>query len=55
MYEGERGADICKGNPHNCIKVSLCKLASLSEVQRDNGVLPKGVNINKNGNLYNPM
>lgn len=55
IYEGKRGAAICKGNPHNCIKVSLRKIAGLSDIQRDNGVLPKGVAVNEDGNLYNPM
>lgn len=54
-YEGTRGAAICKGNPHNCMKVSLRKFASLSNAQRDNGVIPRGVSINEDGNLYNPM
>ena len=53
-YEGKRGAEICKGNPHNCIKVSGRKTASLSEIQRDNGVKAKGVSINEKGNFYNP-
>ena len=53
-YEGRRGAAICKGNPHNCIKVSLRKFARLKEVQRDNGVIPRGVSLNKDGDLYNP-
>lgn len=55
MYDGTWATAICKGNPHNCMKVSLRKLAGLKEVQRDNGVLPKGVSINVKGNLYNPM
>lgn len=54
-YEGKRGAAICKGNPHNCMKVSLRKLAALKEVQRDNGYIPPGVSVNRDGNLYNPM
>lgn len=54
-YDGKWGAAICKGNPHNCIKVSLHKLAGLREVQRDNGVIPAGVSVNRDGNLYNPM
>lgn len=54
-YEGQRGCAICGGNPHNCIKVSLHKIAQLSENQRDNKVSPKGVSINTRGNLYNPM
>lgn len=55
MYDGSWGAAICKGNPHNCMKVSLRKLAGLKEVQRDNGYLPRGVSLNKDGNLKNPM
>ncbi len=55
MYDGTWGAAICKGNPHNCMKVGLRKAAALKEVQRDNGVLPKGVSVNSKGNLYNPM
>ena len=54
-YEGKRGCAICGGNPHNCIKVSLHKIASLSESQRNNQVSPRGVSINTKGNLYNPM
>ena len=54
-YDGRRGAAICKGNPHNCMKVSLRKIAGLSNAQRNNGVIPGGVSVNKEGNLYNPM
>lgn len=54
-YEGKSGAAICKGNPHNCIKVSLRKIAGLSNTQRNNGVIPSGVSVNEDGNLYNPM
>ena len=55
IYDGTRAINICKGNPHNCMKVSLRKAAALKEVQRDNGVVPKGVSINSKGNLTNPM
>lgn len=54
-YEGVKGAEICKGNPHNCIKVSLHKVAGLSDRQRADQVLPSGVSVNSAGNLYNPM
>lgn len=54
-YEGTRGVVICKGNPHNCIKVSLRKIAEMSDRQKDSQVLPSGVSINDAGNLYNPM
>lgn len=55
MYDGTWATNICKGNPHNCMKVSLRKAAGLKEVQRDNGVTPKGASINSKGNLTNPM
>ena len=54
-YEGKRGAAICKGNPHNCTKVSLRKIAALSNNQRNNGLIPRGVSVNKEDNLYNPL
>ena len=54
-YEGKRGTAICKGNPHNCMKVSLRKIVALSNNQRNNGVIPRGVSVNKEGNLYNPL
>lgn len=55
MYEGTRAIAICKGNPHNCIKVDLRKFARLSNAQRNNGYIPIGVSLNEEGTLYNPM
>lgn len=54
-YNGTRGTTICKGNPHNCMKVALRELASLNDTQKDHGVIPRGMLINDKGNLYNPM
>ncbi len=31
---------ICKGNPHNCIKTLYHTVASLSDKQKENGVIP---------------